>query len=782
MTNCISLKNVLNLAFLFFFSFPLFAQTSFTLSGYIKDSANGESLIGATLGIPALATGTVSNEYGFYSITLPEGEHEITISYIGYDALTQTLAFNKDQKLDFEIAPAGTLLEEVVVSSKKANDNIEKVVMSEVKLQVAKIKKMPALMGEVDIIKAIQMLPGVQTVGEGSSGFYVRGGAVDQNLILLDEAPVYNASHLLGFFSVFNSDAIKDVQLYKGGIPAHYGGRLASVLDVRMIDGNKKQFSGAGGIGTIASRLTLEGPILNDKSSFMISGRRTYADMFLKLSKDTSINQSQLYFYDLNAKINLHLGENDHLFLSGYFGKDAFAQAGEFGFNWGNTTGTARWNHLYSSKLFSNLTVYYSDYNYFLGQDEGVEGFEWNSNLKDISGKLDFSYFPNSNNSIRFGLQSIRHTIQPGKVNGTGENNIFNSLSLEESNTWEHAAYVSNEQKIGNRLSLLYGLRYSLFQNVGPFTVYDYDANYKPIGDTFHESGKSYQTYSTLEPRMGMKYTISDRNSVKLSYNRTAQYIQLASNSTSSSPLDIWFPSSPNIKPQISDQVAIGYFQNFPKKNIEASVEFYYKKMQNSIDFKDHAQLLLNKHLEGELRFGKARSYGMEILVKKETGKLTGWLGYTLARTERQIDGINKGNYYPTKYDKTHDISLVLSYDFNDRVNMSSNWVYGTGAAVTLPTGRYEYFGTIVPIYSERNAERMPAYHRFDLAVTWKGKRKWFNGRVEQEKVFSIYNVYNRKNPYSINFETDENDPNVTIAKKTYLFKILPSFTWNFKF
>lgn len=770
------------LLLVFFINCSLFAQSNFTLSGYIKDGENGETLIGATLEVPALAKGTVSNEYGFYSITLPQGSHDVTISYLGYEALNKQISFEADQKLDFEISPVGAVLEEVIISAKKANENIEKVIMSEVKLPVSQIKKMPALMGEVDIIKAIQLLPGVQTVGEGSSGFYVRGGAVDQNLILLDEAPVYNASHLLGFFSVFNADAIKDVQLYKGGIPANYGGRLASVLDVRMIDGNKKKFSGSGGIGTISSRLTLEGPILNDKSSFMVSGRRTYADVFMKLAKDTLVRQSSLYFYDLNAKVNLYLGENDRLFLSGYFGKDNFAQAGEFGFNWGNTTGTARWNHLYSSKLFSNLTVYYSDYNYFLGETGGVEGFEWRSNLKDISAKLDYSYFPNPNNSIRFGLQSIRHNIQPGVAKGTGDDSIFNELALEESNSWEHAAYLSNEQKIGNKLSLLYGVRFSLFQNVGPFTVYDYDDNFDPIGEQVYEKGKRYKTYSTLEPRMGIKYTLNELNSVKLSYNRTAQYIQLASNSTSSSPLDIWFPSSPNVKPQISDQIAIGYFKNFPKKGIEASVELYYKKMKNAIDFKDHAQLLLNKYLEGDLRFGEGRAYGMEVLVKKELGKLTGWVGYTLARTERKIEGINNGNYYPTKYDKTHDISVVLSYDMNERVNFSTNWIYGTGAAVTFPTGRYEYFGTTVPVYSQRNGERMPAYHRMDLACTLKGKRKWFKGKVDHDMVFSIYNVYNRKNAYSINFEEDEANPNVNVAKKTYLFKIIPAATLNFKF
>lgn len=770
---------VLSLCFL---TNPLFAQDKFTLSGYIRDADNSESLIGANVQVPQLGTGTSSNEYGFYSLTLPAGNYTIVISYLGYDNKTKQVKLNSNQQLNLELEPETNEIEEVVVSSKRENENVEQIEMSQVKLQMQQIKRMPALLGEVDIIKAIQLLPGVQTVGEGGSGFYVRGGAVDQNLILLDEAPVYNSAHLLGFFSVFNSDAIKDVQLYKGGIPANYGGRLSSVLDIRMRDGNKKRISGRGGIGTISSRLTVEGPLLGENSSFVVSGRRTYADLFLKLSSDSLLRQSQLYFYDLNVKMNFQTSEKDRIFLSGYFGRDVFSDAGQFGFNWGNTTATARWNHVYNNKLFSNLTFYYSDYRYFLGENGGVEGFEWTSRLKDLSLKLDYTYFLNPNNKLRFGLQSIQHDIQPGHAKGTGAESIFNELKLDTDRSYEHAAYISNEQKFGDRLSLLYGLRFSMFQNVGEATVYQFDDEFALADSTKYAAGDIYQSYTNWEPRLGLRYRLGANSSIKVSYNRMAQYLHLASNTTSSSPLDVWFSSSPNVKPQTADQVALGYFWNLNSKGIEASVEGYYKKMNNSIDFRDHAELLLNRYLEGELRFGEARSYGLELLLKKQSGRLQGWISYTLARSERKVAEINNGEYYPTKYDKTHDIAVVLSYDLKERLNIAANWVYGTGAAVTLPTGRYEYFGQIVPVYSDRNGERMPAYHRLDIAATLKAKRRWFKNRLEREWVFSIYNVYNRHNAYSLNFVQDEDNPQITKAQKTYLFGIIPSVTANFKF
>ncbi|MCB0610711.1 MAG: TonB-dependent receptor, partial [Lewinella sp.] len=640
----------------------------------------------------------------------------------------------------------------------------------------------PVVFGEVDLIKAIQLLPGVQTVGEGQSGFFVRGGGSDQNILLLDEAPVYNASHLLGFFSVFNADAIKDVQLYKGGIPASYGGRLSSVLDIRMKDGNNKQFSGSGGIGTISSRLTLEAPIVKDKGSFIVSGRRTYVDAFLPLfaNNDSTLKDSKLYFYDLNLKANYQLSEKDRLFLSGYFGRDVFG-ASNARVEWGNGTGTLRWNHIFSNKLFSNLTFIYSDFDYAISQEDNVEGFKWDSKIRDLSAKFDFNYFLNPKNSIKFGYQGIRHSFSPGYARGTGSETIYNSLKLPETTSLEHGVYIENEQEISPSLSASYGIRASLFQNLGKATVYHYNENYQVTDSTTYGAGKVYNSYFNLEPRVGLRLKIDDDKSVKASYNRMVQYMQLASNSQSSSPLDIWFPSSPNVKPQIADQVALGYFQNFRNNTYETSIEVYYKKTRNAVDFKDYAELLLNEYLEGELRFGEARAYGAEFLIRKNKGKLTGWIGYTLSKSERRIKEINKGNWYNTDYDKTHDVAVVMTYELNKRSSFSLNWVYGTGAPTTFPTGRLYYNGEVIPVYSDRNAYRMPDYHRMDVSYILKNREK--PGRkLFWDLNFSIYNVYNRHNPYTITFKEDSEKPGETYAEKTYLFPILPSVTWNFHF
>ena len=756
------------------------AQEKASMHGTITDAASGEELIGAALFLKELGTGTTTNVYGFYSLTVPAGTYSLEVSFLGYEKQSIQLDLTQDVKMDFELAIKGTTITEFEVTGEVQDENVESLDMSTVKMPIETIKQIPALLGEVDVIKAIQMLPGVQTVGEGNSGFYVRGGGVDQNLILLDEAPVYNASHLMGFFSVFNSDAIKDVQLYKGGIPAEYGGRLSSVLDIRMKEGNNKKFHGTGGIGTISSRLTLEGPIVKDKSSFIVSGRRTYADLFLKLAKDTNLRENKLYFYDLNAKANYTLGENDRIFASGYFGRDVFAFGDEFKMTWGNQTGTLRWNHVYNKKLFSNLTLIYSNFDYFLGATSGPEAFSWNSDIRDYSGKLDFHFFPNPSHTIRFGAQTTYHKFNPGFVKGEGDETIFNELQLDKVNAWEQGIYISNDHKISSRLSARYGLRYSHFTNVGPGTVYSYDDAYMVTDTTTYNKGDFYQNYGGLEPRLGLKYSLTDETSLKMSYNRTIQYVHLASNSTSASPLDIWFPSSPNVKPQIADQIAAGYFRNFKENKYEVSVELYYKDMRNTIDFKNHATLLLNPLLEGELRFGRGRSYGLEFLLRKQQGKFTGWLSYTLARTEKNIPDVEE-DWYPTKYDKTHDISLIMSYKLNDRLSFATNWVYATGSAVTMPTGRFEYGGIVVPVYSDRNGARMPAYHRMDLAVTLKGKekegQKWHN-----EWVFSVYNAYFRKNPYSINFREDADNPGSTYAEMTYLFGIVPAITYNFNF
>lgn len=623
-------------------------------------------------------------------------------------------------------------------------------------------------------------MPGVATVGEGGSGFYVRGGSVDQNLILLDEANVYNASHLMGFFSVFNPDVVKEVELYKGGIPAQFGGRLSSVLDIRMKDGNMKRFSMAGGIGSISSRLSIGGPIVKDKGSVVLSGRRTYADVFLKLSQDEELQNNKLYFYDLNLKANYKLNDKNRVFLSGYMGRDVFGFGEDFRIDWGNATVAARWNHVFSDKLFLNTTATFSNYDYYLGQPSGLDAYEWTSNIKDVYTKLDFTYYINPNNTLKFGGLASYHIIDPGQAVGVGES-VLDEFKVSKTNALEYAGYVSHNVKIGKRFNAEYGLRFSAFQNIGATTYYTYDDNFNLVDTIDVAKGEIYNTYYGFEPRAGITFIINESSSLKTSYNRTMQYVHLASNSTATSPLDIWFPSSPNVKPQMADQVALGYFQNFSKDMFQASVEVYYKQMQNAIDFKDHATLLLNPYLEGELRFGRAFAYGSEFLIKKTKGNLSGWISYTLSRTQRKIDGINNGELYFAKYDKTHDLAIILSYDLKKRWNFSTNFIYSTGAAVTMPIGKMEYMGMTVPIYSERNGKRMPDYHRLDIAVSYKPKFN-DNKRWKSEFVLSVYNVYNRANPYSITFKTNEVDPTKTQAEMLYLFGIVPSFTYNFTF
>lgn len=759
----------------------VFAQEKYTISGNLNDAENGEGLIGASVKVADQAKGTVTNVYGFYSLTLPKGTYKILYSYLGFETITKEVVLDKNIKLNLELKEKSTTFDEVVITGEAGNENVESLDMSKDELNIEQIKGIPALMGEVDVIKAIQLLPGVQTIGEGGSGFFVRGGAADQNLILLDEANVYNASHLMGFFSVFNPDAVKNVELYKGGIPAQYGGRLASVLDIRMKDGNMKKFSGQGGIGTISSRLTLTAPIKKDKGAFMISGRRTYADIFLPLANNPDLDGTKLYFYDANIKGNYSLNDNNRLYLSGYFGRDVLSINNQFNMDWGNATGTLRWNHVFNDKLFLNSTVVYSSYNYELGtpSTEGDFNFTWKSKINDYYIKEDFNYYLDPKNTVKFGLQSAFHQISPGTISFKNEG-IENEIVTPTTNSLEHAIYVSNEQKFNNRFSAVYGLRYSLFQNIGTATVYGYDENYDISDTTLYAKGDIYQTYGGLEPRLGLKYTLDETSSVKASYNRTRQYIQLASNSTSSSPLDVWFSSSPNVKPQYADQVALGYFKNIKNNLIETSAEVYYKKMYNTIDFKDHAQLIFNQGLEGELRIGDAHSYGLELMAKKTKGKWTGWLSYTYSRVFKDIPLINEGNAYPAKYDQPHNISFVTSYEFSKRFMLALNWVYNTGRAVSMPTGKFVYQGQTIPIYSAKNSERLPAYHRMDISATLKSKN-YDTKKFKGEWVFSIYNLYNRANAYSLNF-VENQDTGVTEAQMLYLFKVIPSVTYNFKF
>jgi hypothetical protein len=755
-------------------------KSTFTLSGFIKDADNGEILPGATIFVKELNAGAAANTYGFYSLSLKPGNYNIIYSFIGYENKEININLKSDKVLNINLSSSIENLSEFEVTGEAKNENIVSTQMSVNKIDNKTIQAIPALMGEVDLIKAIQLLPGVKFAAEGSSGFSVRGGSPDQNLVLLDEATVYNAGHLMGFFSVFNNDAVKSVELYKGDLPAKYGGRLSSLVDVRMKEGNKKKFHGNGGIGAISSRLTLEGPIIKDKGSFMISGRRSYADLFLRLSSDEDIRSNILYFYDLNAKINYSINQNNHVFVSGYFGKDVFKN-GDFNMNWGNSTGTVRWNHIFNEKLFSNFTFIASNFSYNMGFDSEESGFEWRSQLTDYNLKGDFNWYANSNNTINFGFSTLFHDFFPGLIKGTGTESFISEYGLPDNYALENAVYISNTQKVGSLISLKYGLRLSMFNNVGPNTVFNYNSEGQPQDSTVYSKGDFYNTYFGLEPRLGIVFQLNETSSVKASYSRNYQYLQQAQNSTAGSPLNIWFSSSPNVKPQYSDQFTAGYFRNFKEGMFETSIELYYKDIKNAVDFRDHAELLLNKHIEGELLIGNGYGYGAEFLIKKNKGDFTGWVSYTFSRTFREIDGINSGNKYNAPYDRPHDLSVVINYNISSQISLGMTWIYLTGQPVTFPVGRFVYGNTVVPYYSGRNEYRMPDYHRLDLSFTWREKynpeKKWHS-----EINVSFYNAYNRKNPWVINFQSDVNDPNITYAEMTYLFGIIPSFTYNFKF
>lgn len=754
-----------------------------TISGKVKDSKTGEEMIGASVYIKEIKTGASTNAYGFYSISLDPGNYNVVYSFIGYATIEKEVSLTANIVINIELEELSKVTAEVTITGEKSNDNITKTEMSVVKLDAKSIQKIPALMGEVDIIKAVQLLPGVQSAGEGSSGFSVRGGSTDQNLIILDEATVYNASHLMGFFSVFNNDVVKDVKLYKGDIPAEYGGRLSSLLDVRMKEGNMKSFSGTGGIGTISSRLTFEGPIIKDKSSFVISARRSYADIFLPLSSNEAIRHNSLYFYDLNAKANYIVNENNRVFISGYMGRDVFkiGEKDPFEMSWGNRTFTSRWNHLFSEKLFSNFTVLISDYNYLLGQKAAVQGFEWTSDLHDKCLKADFGWFINSNNTMKFGMQSTYHTFEPGIAKGSGNQSIFNEIKVPSSNALEHAVFVSNEQKINALLSVNYGFRFTAFQNMGEATIYNYDKNYNSIDSTVYGAWDIFNTFTGFEPRLSFNYLLNEVSSIKGSYSRTKQYLHLASNSTAGSPLDVWLPSTPNLKPQTANQASLGYFRNFNRDMFEASFEAYYKRMDNQIDFKDHAMIMLNPKIEGEIRVGEAQSFGFEFLLRKQAGKLNGWVSYTFSKTMRKVQEINNGKWYPAPYDKTHNVSIVTNFQINEQWSVSATWVYSTGTPVTFPTGRFQYGNMVVPVYSDRNSYRMPDYHRLDAGVTYDFKKKP-GKRLESSLNLSVYNLYYRKNAYMIQFTQNKDNPDVTEAYKVYLFPIIPALTYNLHF
>lgn len=769
-----------------------------TISGYITDATSGEELIGAALYVQETEGGTTANVYGFYSLSLPPGEYTLEYSYVGFQKLTRTIELSEDQTVNIELTPSDVQLQEFEVTDEREDQNIRSVEMSVEKLEIKTVKKIPQFMGEVDVVRTLQLLPGVSTVGEGAMGFNVRGGNIDQNLILLDEAPVYNSSHLFGFFSVFNADAVKDFKLYKGGIPAKYGGRLSSVLDVRQVEGNQKGFHGSGGIGLISSRLMLEGPIAKDKASFMISGRRSYIDLFFPIFED--LRGTSVYFYDLNAKVNYKLGEKDRIFLSGYFGDDVFNFDNNFKARWGNGSGSLRWNHLFNSRLFLNTTLVYSKYNYSLGVPEGFQAFEWQAGIQNYNAKMDFSFFPNPNNTIEFGWNALFYTFDPGATEGTSEESIFAEVAVDRKRGFEPAIYISNEQSISDNFTVQYGLRYSMFVNYGPQTVYEY-AEGQPyleeniVDTTEYGSGdiiKTYAGWDGFEPRLSLNYSFNNRHSAKASYNRTRQYIHLISNTTAATPIDVWAPADSYIEPSTVDQVAVGYFRNFKDNTYQVSIEGYYKKFYDIIDYRDGAELLLSDKLETDILSGDGEAYGAEVMIKKTKGKLTGWLSYTLSRTDRTIEGINNGEAFPSNWDKTHDLSLVATYDFDDRWSASANFSFMTGRPITYPDGRYEYNGIIVPNYSNRNGARTPNYHRLDLSVTYdkpKDKAKkiffFFNKPDDWQSswVFTIYNVYNRENPYSVFFRQNEDNPQQTEAVQLSIFgTIIPGITYNFQF
>ncbi len=753
------------------------AAEKFTISGTIRSAAKGETLIGAS--VRAGNWGTSSNEYGFYSLTLPRGTYTLEVTAIGLQSVQQKIELTRDTKLNFSLQDEVKSLEGVVVNAQSRGRSISSPQMGVERLSTREIKNIPVLLGERDILKTIQLLPGIKSAGDGNSGFYVRGGAIDQNLILLDEAPVYNASHLLGFFSTFNSDAIKDMTVYKGGMPAQYGGRLSSVLDIKMNDGNNQDYNVSGGVGLISAKLNVEGPIQKDRSSFLVTGRRTYADMFLKLSKDSAVNNNTLYFYDLNAKLNYQLGERDRLFLSGYFGKDVLGVGETFGIEWGNGTGTLRWNHIFSNRLFANTSLIFSNYKYKISIRSGGDDFDIFSQIQDWNLKQEYQWNAGSRNSVRFGFNTIYHRITPGEVDAKNSVSI-NDAALQKRYSWENALFISNTWKATDKLNLTYGARLTSFSILGKGDYFQIDADGN-VTDTFsYRAGEFVKTYVNLEPRLAASYVLTPISSVKAAYVRNVQNLHLVSNSTSSNPTDKWIASTNIIKPELSDQVSVGYYRDLANRRWELSVETYYKTMQNQIDYRDGADIFANSDaIESQLLFGKGRAYGIEMLIKKKAGKFTGWVSYTLSKTEKKINGINNNRWYNARQDRTHEIAIVGSYQLTSKWTISANWVYYTGDAVTFPAGKYRIDDQTIFYYTERNGYRMPSYHRLDLGATCELKKK---KRWSSELTFSLYNAYGRENAYAINFQDNPDDPSRTEAVRFALFKFIPSISYNFKF
>jgi hypothetical protein len=776
-------------------SLRAFSQEKVTLSGTISIKTNTETITGASIFIPEAKVSAVTNAYGFYAISLPRGAYTIVISYVGFESVEEKILLTQSIRKDFSMLEKSKTLDEVAIRSNSSGSNIRQPEMSVHKLSISTIKKMPAVMGEVDILKGILQLPGVSSAQEGATGFNVRGGSVDGNLILLDEAVVYNTSHLFGFFSVFNADVIKDLKLYKGGIPANFGGRTSSVLDIYQKEGNSKEYHLTGGVGAVSSRLLAEGPIVKDKSSFVVAGRASYAHLFLKLAD----NPNAVSFYDLNAKLNYKINDNNRIFFSGYSGKDKMDFNNFFSNNYGNSFLNLRWNHLFSEKFFSNASVIYSKYDYGL-KIKNV-GIDWASDIRNYNLKYDFSHHLSDKLVLKYGVNSIYYQFNPGTIKPVDATSPINADQIEKKYAWENALYISAEQKLSDKISLNYGLRYSNFQRLGEQNVNTYADNQpvvfnpelqiyeegKPVGTTHYTKNKRIVGFGNLEPRLAVSYAINDDQSVKASYNRMSQYVHLISNTASVSPLDIWAPSDQYLKPEILDQVALGYFRNFGNGKYTLETEAFYKKIKNKADYIDGAELIAHRAIEQVLLNGEARAYGLELMLKKNTGKLTGWLSYTLSRAEQRTPGrnavepgINNGEWYRANYDKTHNFSLTAAYQLAKKWNLGGIFTYQTGKAATYPIGKYQYQGITVANYGARNVNSLPAYHHLDLSATYipkpDSKKNW-----KSEWVFSIYNVYNRGNAASVMFEQNR-ETGRSEANRISIFGIIPGVTYNFRF
>ena len=758
-------------------SSAMHAQKKYTISGTIKSQLKGESIISASVRVLHYQAGTTTNEYGFYSLVLPGGDYTLVVSSVGKLSDTFNIQLNKNAEQNFFLKEEINELSEVTVKASSAlGRSVSGTQMGIEKLTTKEIKNIPVLFGEKDLLKTIQLLPGIKSAGDGNSGIYVRGGTTDQNQIILDEANIYNASHLFGLFSTFNSDAIKDIAVYKSAMPANYGGRLSSVLDVRMNEGNNQKTEFSGSLGLISTKFNVEGPIQKNKSSFLISGRRTYADVFLRL--DDEFKNNQLYFYDFNAKMNFEINKKNKIYLSGYFGKDLLGFNKQFVINWGNGTGTFRWNHIFNQRLFSNTSLIFSNYNYAFTVKNGTNDIRIFSQIKDWNLKQDYQYSINNSNSLKFGWNSIYHSIRPGEITGNAGSSINDKIQAKR-NSFENALYISSTVKPTTKLTLTTGARLTAFSVLGGGNYYNIDPSGKILDTLKYKTGEIIKTYWNIEPRVAIGFMFNNSSSVKASYTRNTQYMHLISSYNGSSPLDKWISTSNLIKPQISNQYSIGYYANILSNKYELTAETYYKDMANIMDYRDGADIFLNETIESQLLYGKGRAYGIELMVKKKTGKLTGWISYTLSKTERKIDGINNNEWYNAKQDRTHDIAVVAMYEINKKWTLSANFVFYTGDAVTFPSGKYNIGGQTTYYYTSRNADRMPNYHRLDVAATLQLKKtkKW-----SKELAFGIYNIYGRQNAYTINFTDNKVNPNKTDIVQTSLFSFVPSVSYNFKF